>query len=63
MSSPLQTYRVYCFDGARHIVTAELVEAANDAEAVTSAEAAGFGSRCEIWQRDRLVARLAEAGG
>ena len=58
MSPSQKTYRVYCYDGAHHIVTAELIDAASDEEAIAKAEAAGFGTKCEIWQGKRLVAQL-----
>lgn len=58
MSAPLKTYRVYCFDVARKMVTADFIEAADDEEAIASAEAAGIASKCEIWDERRLVAQL-----
>lgn len=58
MSNPNKTYRVYCFDAVHKIVSAELIEAANDEEAITIAEAAGFGTKCEIWEGNRLVFQL-----
>ena len=58
MSAPLKTYRVYCFDEASKVVTADWIEAASDEEAIAKAEAAGFGSKCELWDGRRLVAQL-----
>ena len=58
MSAPLKTYRVYCFDLARKVVTADFIKAANDDEAVAKVEAAGFGTKCELWHDNRLVAQL-----
>lgn len=60
MSSPNKTYRVYCFDAARRMVTADFIDAVSDEEAIAKAEAKGFGSKCEIWDGRRLVAELAE---
>jgi hypothetical protein len=60
MFQPPKTYRIYCYDGARKIVTADWIEAASDEEAIAKAQAAGFGSRCEIWEGKRLVAQLEE---
>ena len=40
MSSPLKSYRVYCYDGAHHILTADIIEAASDEDAIAQAEAA-----------------------
>jgi hypothetical protein len=58
VSSPRKTYRIYCFDGVQRVVSADWLEAASDEEAIAKAEAAGFGSRCEIWDGRRLVASL-----
>ena len=58
MSSPQKTYRVYCFDFVRKDVSADFVRAASDEEAIAKVEAAGFGSKCEIWDGKRLVAQL-----
>jgi hypothetical protein len=58
MSSSLKTYRVYCYDAAHQVLTADFIEAANDAEAIAQVEATGFGSKCEIWDGRRLVAQL-----
>ena len=58
MSAPLKIYRVYCYDVARKVVTAEFIDAVDDADAIAQAEAAGFGSKCEIWDGKRLVAQL-----
>lgn len=58
MSSPPKTYRVYCYDGDHKVVTADWLEAVTDEEAIAKAKAAGFGSKCEIWDGRRLVAEL-----
>lgn len=58
MSAPLKTYRVYCYDDAHKVVTADFIDAAGDEEAIARAKAAGFGSKCEIWDERRLVAQL-----
>lgn len=55
---PPRTYRVVCYDAAHTILTAELIEAASDEEAIAQAEAAGYGTACEIWHGNRLVAQL-----
>ena len=60
MSAPLKTYRVYSYDAAHKVVTADLIEAGSDDEAIAAAEAAGFGTRCEIWDGRRIVAALGE---
>jgi hypothetical protein len=60
MSAPQKTYRVYCYDAVHKVVSNDLIEAASDEQAIAAAEAAGFGSMCEIWEGDRLVAKLEE---
>jgi hypothetical protein len=56
--SPSTSYRVFCYDAAHKVLTSEWIEAASDAEAIAKAQAAGFGSKCEIWDGRRLVAAL-----
>ena len=58
MSPTLRTYRVYCYDMALRSVSADLIQAADDDDAIVKTEAAGFGSKCEIWEGKRLVAQL-----
>jgi hypothetical protein len=53
-----RNYRVYSYDRARHNVAADLIEASSDEEVIAAVETSGFGSKCEIWDGDRLVARL-----
>lgn len=36
-------------------------QADSDQEAIATAEALGFGTKCEIWDGDRLVAQLEAA--
>lgn len=52
------TYRVYSYDGVHKVLTAEMIEAETDEEALREAEAAGFGTKCEIWEGNRLVAEI-----
>lgn len=58
MSATAKAYRTYCFDGSLNVVTADWIQAASDEDAIAKAEAAGFGSKCEIWHDRRLVAQL-----
>jgi hypothetical protein len=58
MSPPLKTYRVYCFDAKLQMLSGDFIEAASDEDAIAQAEAAGYGSKCEIWDGQRLVAQL-----
>jgi len=39
-------------------LTGDLIQASSDEDAIAKAEARGFGSRCEIWDGNRLVAEL-----
>ena len=57
-ASENKTYRVYCFDGVHKALTHDLIQAANDDEAIAQANAMGFGTRCELWEGNRLVAEL-----
>jgi hypothetical protein len=54
----MKNYRVYSYDKMRHDVAADLIEAATDEAVIAAVETSGFGSKCEIWDGDRLVARL-----
>jgi len=52
-------YRLYCLDGAGRISLADWIEADSDEEAIAAAHRLEHGAaKCEVWQRDRLVATL-----
>lgn len=52
-------YRVYCLDGADGFQRSESIEAATDDDAIRRARRMmGDCFICEVWERDRLVARL-----
>jgi len=53
-----QTYRYYCLDGVGHLHLAEWFEAENDEGAKALIEQMHPDGRCEIWQGQRLVAKL-----
>ena len=56
---PMAQYRIYCLDGAGRIEMADWIEAADDKEAVKQAHDLKLHAlKCEIWQEDRLVAKL-----
>ena len=57
MSEP-KPYRVYCYDGVNKVVSADWLQAVSDEEAIEKARDAGFGSKCELWDGRRLVAKL-----
>ena len=58
MSCVPKTYRVYSFDLDRKVVTADFISAADDEQAVAKLHAGTFGTKCELWRDDRLIAQL-----
>lgn len=54
----MSAYRVYCLDGAGKVWAAEWIEADDDSAAIESARKFENAVRCEVWQNQRLVARL-----
>ena len=58
MSTSQETYRIYCFDSALQLVTADEILASSDEEATAAAKAAPFCSKCEVWHGRRLVAEF-----
>jgi hypothetical protein len=55
----MAAYRVYCMDGVNRFTRTESIEAQNDDDAIRQARALmGDCFRAEVWERDRLVARL-----
>ena len=61
MEFNVATYRLYCLDGVDKVASAEWLEAEDDEAAIDAAEQAAGGRKCELWQGNRLVARLAES--
>jgi hypothetical protein len=51
-------YRLYSLDGEGKIVLAETFTATGDDEALMIARAAKKRVNCELWSRDRLVAKI-----
>jgi hypothetical protein len=51
-------YWLYCLDEAGKISQSEWLEACNDGEAIALAHAKNKPVRCELWERDRLVASI-----
>jgi hypothetical protein len=49
---------MYRYDAASHDLSADWIEAATDEEAIARIAERGFGSKCEIWEGERLVAQL-----
>lgn len=58
MSAVPKTYRVYTFDLDRKNVSADFLTAMDDEQAIARLHATGFGTKCELWHEDRLVAQL-----
>ena len=54
----LKSYRYYRLDGVGHLHSAEWFEAERDEDAVAQVEAIHPDALCEIWERDRLVAKV-----
>lgn len=58
----LPSYRLYRVDGTGKITSAEWIEAADDAGAERLVREQIPDGIAEIWERDRLVARLGAGG-
>ena len=52
------SYRLYRLDEAGKISSAEWIEATDDEDAARAARLRSKGGTCEIWQRNRLIARI-----
>ena len=55
-------YRLYCLNNHGRIVKAHDVEARNDEEAIAAAKDMQLPSKCELWDKDRLVAEIEAYG-
>ena len=53
-----QDYRYYRLDAAGHLYEAEWLDAESDEHAITQIETQHPNDNCEIWQGERLVAKL-----
>jgi hypothetical protein len=51
-------YRLYCLDGLNKITHVEEIIATGDAEAIMQAKAMKKPTKCELWNRGRLVAKI-----
>jgi hypothetical protein len=51
-------YRLYCLDGVNKVASADWIEADDDQTAIEAATERHDGHECEVWQGQRLVARL-----
>jgi hypothetical protein len=56
-------YRFYCLDEDGHIGLAEWIEADDDGDAIAKVrKARPDATKCEIWQKNRLVVGIDETG-
>ena len=55
---PTPRYRVYTLDGVSRILNAEWVDAHSDEEAIAIVQETCGGVQCELWDGDRLVAKI-----
>jgi len=51
-------YRIYCLDGVDKVAGAAWIEADDDASAIELAKELHDGYKCELWDGQRLVARI-----
>ena len=55
----MTAYRIYFLDGVNRFTRTEAVEAASDEDAVSQARPLiGDSLKCEIWDGERIVARI-----
>ena len=54
----MHQYRIYCVNEEGGFSSAKEVYAASDAEAIAQARALEHPGICEVWQKDRLVAKI-----
>ena len=57
----MAAYRLYRFDGSGHIHTSEVVEAANDADAIRLAGVLLADGSGELWLEQRMITRLGKS--
>jgi hypothetical protein len=58
LAAGLTTYRLFCMDWFGKIMGIETIQAASDKEAVEVARDLDLGIKCEVWDRQRLIARI-----
>jgi hypothetical protein len=57
------SYRLYRLDGAGKISSAEWLEATDDEDAASKARMRSLDGTCEVWERNRLIARIEPGKG
>jgi hypothetical protein len=55
-------YRLYCLDGDGDCTKEHLLGAADDSDAIAQIEIMQVQSKCELWERARLVVELPPYG-
>ncbi len=55
------SYRLYLLDEAGKISSAEWIEATDDEDAARQARFRSQDGTCEVWERNRLIARIEPA--
>jgi hypothetical protein len=54
----MSQYRLYCLNDRGNFTKSHEIEAADDAQALHKAKAMKLPVSCELWSRERLVAKL-----
>ena len=54
-------YRVYSLDGSGNFLSAEWIDADSDESAITAVQSSKPGSKCEIWDGQRMVTKIEPA--
>ena len=54
----MRDYRLYCLDGVGKFTAAETILADSDNEAIELARTKKLEVKCELWERNRLVATI-----
>lgn len=54
----MRKYRVYTLDGAGNITRGIWVDAETDEEAVARVRQMKLATKCEVWERDRRIAKV-----
>ena len=59
----MRDYRLYCLGGDSRIAQGEWIDADNDAAAIELVRAKRLRLKCEIWDKNRLVAEIPAYSG
>ena len=58
MPNDQSKYRVYSLDGSGKFLSAEWVDADSDETAIAAVQSSKPGSKCELWEGQRMVTEL-----